>query len=449
MKLDLDFFELVVLDNCFKNPSYFATVVEIATPKYFGSPDCRKIYALLALFYQKRGRLPTDIELQSYMSNDHLKVALKNVQAAMSRYSGNYNVDELVENTEMFLKERGLAITLEELVSNYKDIDLKTQSAQILEKFTKVCNITLNTNLGMNYFKDIQSFADELNDEGDHISTGFSWLDKKLGGGYLKAGKALYIYSGAPNSGKSIVLGNTAVTLLKQNKNVILITLEMSEKVYAQRISAQLTRIPIYNLKSSKETLVQFCNDFNAQHPVNLIIKEYANNSIKASGIQNFINDVIKRTGIKPDAIIIDYLNLIAPKVNTGNSYQDVKTTCEDVRALSYAFGCPVITATQLGRTAIGKENPGLETTSESIGTAATADVQIAIYSNENDREIGMVYLGIQRNRYGANFGTKALKVDWDTLYLEQFEEDNSDSEDVPTDMVSDAEGSLKSFEIS
>lgn len=448
MKLDLDFFELVVLDNCFKNPSYFATVVEIATPKYFGSPDCRKIYALLSLFFQKRGRLPTDIELQSYMSNEHLKVALKNVQSAMSHYSGNYNDDELLENTEMFLKERGLAITLEELVENYDKIDLKTQSAEILDKFNKVCNITLNTNLGMNYFKDIEKFANELNDEGDHISTGYPWLDKKLGGGYLKEGKALYIYSGAPNSGKSIVLGNAAVSLLKQNKNVILITLEMAEKVYAQRISAQLSRIPVFNLKSSKETLVQFCNEFNAQHPATLIIKEFANNSIKVSGIQNFINDVIKRTGIKPDAIIIDYLNLIAPKINTGNSYHDVKTTCEDTRGLSYIFKCPVITATQLGRTAIGKENPGMETTSESIGTVATADVQIAIYSNENDREIGMLHFGIQRNRYGQNFGTKALKVDWDTLFLEQFEEDAEDGTDMPIDMISDIEGSLKSLEI-
>jgi replicative DNA helicase len=448
MKLDLDFLEYVILDNCFKNASYLSTIVDIATPKYFGNPDCRKIYGLLSLFYSKRGRLPTDIELQSYMANDHLKLALKNVQSEMSHFSGNYNDDELIENTEMFLKERGLAITLEELVENYEKIDLNVQSAEILDKFTKVCNINLNTNLGLDYFEEIEEFAETLANDDDHISTGFGWLDKKLSGGYKKNGKALYVFSGAPNSGKSIILGNTVVSLLKQNKNVILITLEMSEQVYAQRISSQLSRIPMHNLKSSKETLIQYCNDFTKDHTVNLIIKEFPNNTVKASGIENFVNDVIKRKRVKPDAIVIDYLNLVAPKQHTGNLYQDVKSICEDIRRLSYVFKCPVISATQLGRTAIGKENPGLETTSESIGTAATADVQIAIYSNESDREIGMVYLGIQRNRYGANFGTKALKVDWDTLYLEQFEDDDDDSSDIPDDMVSDAEGSLKNFQI-
>ena len=111
--------------------------------------------------------------------------------------------------------------------------------------------MNLTTNLGMDYFKDIEAFADSLTDNEEHISTGFSWLDKKLGGGYRKKGKAIYVYSGATNSGKSILLGNAAVSGIKQNKNVVLITLEMSEQIYASRISAQLTRIPMYNLKSS------------------------------------------------------------------------------------------------------------------------------------------------------------------------------------------------------
>lgn len=448
IKFDFDFFEYVILDNCLKKPSYFSAVSDVAKPEYFKNSDCKKIYGLLYLFYKKRGRLPTDVELQTYLANEQLKLAYKNFQSTTTHFSGDVMEDELIENTEIFLKERGFSIELERVVENYNTLDISKEASEILERFSKVCNLKLTTNLGMNYFKDIEKFVEGLDSNDKHISTGFAWLDKKLSGGYLTDGKALYVYSGAPNSGKSIILGNTVVNLLKQNKNVILITLEMSEEVYAQRISAQLSRIPLFNLRTSKETLVQFCKDFKSQHKTSLIIKEFPNNTIKAAGIENFINDVIRRTGIKPDAIVIDYLNLVAPKNNTGNLYQDVKSTCEDVRRLSYTFACPVITATQLGRTAIGKENPGLETTSESIGTAATADVQIAIYSNEQDREIGMVYIGIQRNRYGANFGTKALKVDWDTLHLEQFEEDAEDSLDSPIDMVTDAESSLKSLQV-
>ena len=447
--LDMDFFELVMVDACLKNSSYFSAISDIATPQYFANPDCRKVYAILHVFFQKRGRLPTDIEIQSYLANDKLKIAFKNVQLAISHFSGAYNEDELIENTEIFLKERGFAMVLEDVVKNLDKIDIKAESMEILNKFSKVCNLSLLTNLGMDYFKDLDAFTDRLMTNDEYLSTGFGWLDKKLGGGYLKNGKALYVFSGAPNSGKSILLGNAAVNLLKQNQNVLIITMEMSEHVYAQRISSQLSKIPIYKLRESKESLIQFCDSFQSEHEgAKLMIKEFPNNSIKVAGIANYINDLYRRTGFKPDAIIIDYLNLIAPKINTGSLYADVKATCEDVRSLSYMFKCPVITATQLGRAAINKENPGLDTTSESIGTAATADVQIAIYSSEDDREIGMVYIGIQRNRYGQNFGTKALKVDWDTLSLEQFEEDSEDSVEFPTDMISSAENSLRSLEL-
>ena len=59
------------------------------------------------------------------------------------------------------------------------------------------------------------------------------------------------------------------------------------------------------------------------------------------------------------------------------NSYTDVKSVTEQLRALSYLFNCPVVTATQLGRAAFDKVDPGLEHTSESMGLAMTADATV------------------------------------------------------------------------
>lgn len=444
--IDLDFFEYIVLDNCFKNEAYLASVVGFAEPNYFGNSDIRKIYTILRNFYNKRGRLPTDAEIKPYMVHESLKLAFKNVQAALSQL-GAYGQDELIENTEFFLKERGFALVLEDIITNMKDLDLKKQSSEVLSKFEKACNVSLNTELGMDFFKDIELFVDALEREDTYISTGFSWLDKKLGGGYKSAGKALYVFSGATNSGKSIMLGNAATNGIKQGKNVVLISLEMAEEIYASRISAQLSRIPMKNLKSEKETLIKYCKDFQANNSNTLIIKEFPNNTIKVSGIRNYLNELKKRKGFKPDMIVIDYLNLLVANKVTGQTYADVKSITEEVRALSYIYSCPVISATQLGREAFNAENPDLSTVSESVGTAQTADVFVSVFSTEEDRANGMINLGIQKNRYGDNFGQKALSIDWDTLHVEQFESDNDEQSDVGN-FINDAESSLRALEM-
>ena len=445
--IDLDFFEYIVLDNCFKSESYLATIVNIAKPEYFGDSDVRKIYRVLELFYNKRGRIPTDTEIEVYFTSDNVKLSFKNVQATLNRLQ-DYGEDELLDNTELFLKERGFALTLEDIVENYNSLDLKKESGAILEKFDKACNISLTTELGMDYFNDIDSFIEGLHAEESYTSTGYSWLDKKLGGGYRQNGKALYVFSGATNAGKSIMLGNAATSILKEGKNVVVISLEMSEEIYASRISSQLSRIPMRELKDECETLKEFCEKFKSEHENTLMIKEFPNNTIKVSAIKNYLDDLKKRKGFKPDAIVIDYLNLLVAKNATGQTYADIKSVTEDIRTLSYIYECPVISATQLGREAFNQENPGIETTSESIGTAQTADVQIAVYSTEEDRANGMLNIGIQKNRYGDNYGTKCLSIDWDTLHVEQFEDDEDDEDGSIENFISDAESSLRSLEI-
>ena len=54
---------------------------------------------------------------------------------------------------------------------------------------------------------------------------------------------------------------------------------------------------------------------------------------------------------------------------------------------MSYVFECPIISATQLNRSGYDEENPGLDTISESIGMAATADCIFSIFQDEEDKE--------------------------------------------------------------
>lgn len=67
---------------------------------------------------------------------------------------------------------------------------------------------------------------------------------------------------------------------------------------------------------------------------------------------------------------------------------------------------------------AFGVENPGIETTSESMGLAHTVDAQFAIWCGEEDAQLNIINLGLMKNRFGPKVGTTQLHIDYDTLSL-------------------------------
>ena len=97
-------------------------------------------------------------------------------------------------------------------------------------------------------------------------------------------------------------------------------------------------------------------------------------------------------------------------------------------------FECPIISATQLNRSGFDQDNPELATISESIGLAATADVIASIYQNEEDRELGIIRLGMMKNRYGMRGNTQAMRIDYSTLTIEQA--DDVDLEEAEDDTL-------------
>ena len=53
---------------------------------------------------------------------------------------------------------------------------------------------------------------------------------------------------------------------------------------------------------------------------------------------------------------------------------------------------------------------------------AATADCMFSIWQEEEDAELGIIKLGKMKNRFGQNFGSCTLQIDYPTLTLTQDE---------------------------
>jgi hypothetical protein len=85
--------------------------------------------------------------------------------------------------------------------------------------------------------------------------------------------------------------------------------------------------------------------------------------------------------------------------------------------------------------------------TKNSIGLASTADLICSLWREEEDIELGIINMGLQKNRFGPNFGSAAFKCNYNTLTLKEtnkdyFEEDGPSTESV----VKKADNALNSL---
>ena len=422
-KLDLNYFENVLIYKSLTDGTYLASVADFVQPEYFQNKAIASIFAIVRDFVDRRNKLPTVTEIKSHLVSDEQKESFKQLVHSFNDIDKNLDNEELYDNTEQFLKEKAVYHTMLNVASDVSTGEVDT--SEILDKFEKSCNINLVTDLGLNLYDNVQLLIDDINAVERHIPSNWEWLDNCLGGGFLEAGKSLYVFAGETNIGKSIFLGNIAHNIAKQGKNVLLITLEMSELLYARRICTNVTKIPMKEMKQNSSTIKEALKDEKGK----IFIKEFPPATITPNQLKAFINK-FKDNGIKLDAIVLDYLNLMHCTIG-NNSYERIKHVTEQVRAMSYTFDCPIISATQLNRSGFDQDNPELATISESIGLAATADVIVSIYQNEEDRELNIIRLGMMKNRYGPRGNTQAMRIDYSTLTIDQaddveFEEDDN-----------------------
>jgi replicative DNA helicase len=426
LPLDFDLFERVLIYNAIKDQDYLETIIEYAKPSFFKDKSIRKVFELIKGFYLENNIGPNLTELKTHLTSQEDKESFKEVILSFQSLDKTYNKDLLIKNTERFLKEKTIIDTYNKTSLDVQSGDI--DSAKILENFEKACSISLIENIGFDYLESVDQHCEDLKKVFKVIPTGWKWLDSRIGGGFMQEGKALYVFFGVTNVGKSIFLGNVATNILNQGKTVVLISLEMSEKVYAKRISSQLTQIPFDGLTNNIVKLKESINEYKTtRNGAKLIIKEFPPKGVTVLNIKTYLNKLVKK-GIKPDAIVLDYINLVAPSLNNTNSYEAIKNITENIRALSYTFECPVISATQATRSAVNSGELDLDKTSESMGLSHTVDAQFSIWTEDGDSDLGIIHMGIVKNRFGPRKHTTILNIDYPTLTLSESEETDQEN---------------------
>lgn len=413
MKLDLDWMEKVVAFKSLVDEEYLSTIIDHVKPTYFGDKNLSFIFDVICDFYDRRKTLPTPTEIKLYLSTQEQRDTFRKVVTELSAIEKNLNKDELYANTERFIKERGIYHAMMSVAKDVGNGEIDT--GKILDMFEETCNVSLIHDIGTDLFNEMHKVREDVLQKSPTISTGYKWLDDKMGGGFMQNGRAMYVFAGETNIGKSIILGNFTVNAARHGKTVLVITLEMSEAMYSKRLVASISQTSFANMAGDIDIVEAKVEGFKNITGGRIIIKEFPPSCMTPRDIQAFIKK-LKKNGINIDLIVLDYINLLT-STKGKDSYERVKFIAEETRAITYEFKCPLVTVTQLNRTGYSVE-PSITALSESYALGATADFIGSLWQGDGDNEMGIMRHSLLKNRFGRNAGTTALKIDYSTLTI-------------------------------
>jgi Replicative DNA helicase len=418
--------EKMVVKKMLTDKKFLSAISPYFDTRWF---ECSKplgaVSSIIFKYYKKFDVLPNINLLRAIIEKycqSHTDVPKEEILMSLddaSRVDVDLSLQVAKKNIEDFVRIKNLYYAISD---NAEDI-LKRGSIEFcMDKFEKIQKFTFEEgDLGLDYFskEGMDKHWDFINNPEDRISTGFPGLDRYTSGGFYRGGKMVACIMGQAGLGKSLFLSNIAVNCLRNNLKVVVISLEMSENVYAARFDAHISGTNINKLKEFSSTTIDRIKNFYNEHPnSNLFIKEYPPRTVKVSDIQIYLDNLIA-AGNKFDIIVIDYLNLVLPNKSRDNMYQDIQDVAEKLRAISYTYGVPVVTATQSNREGMNNENIGMEHVSESSGISQTVDLLAGLYQMEEDRENGVINMRILKNRLGGCVGKVIpFNLDPETLVL-------------------------------
>ena len=334
------------------------------------------------------------------------------------------NYDWLMDEFENFSRHKGL----ERAIIESADL-LEAGDYGPVEKLIKdAIQISLNKDMGTDYFEDPRARLTKLKDGNGQISTGWPSIDRKLYGGFNRG--ELNIFCAGSGGGKSLFLANMGVNWALQGLNVLYLTFELSEGLVAMRLDSMMTGIGTREI---------FKNLDDVELKVKVLGKKSGNLQVKympsgknCNDIRAYLKEYQVKKGCKPDVILIDYLDLMMPlsvKVSPSDLFVKDKYVSEEIRNLAMETQCITVTASQLNRSAVEEIEFDHSHISGGLSKIMTADNVIGIFTSRAMKERGRYQIQFMKTRSSSGVGQKVdLEFNIDTLRISDLGEDEETS---------------------
>ena len=357
--------------------------------EYFTEATTKTLFDIIQSYVVKYNTLPTkeamQIDLIDKDISDEIKEECDGIIDDL-KIDSKTSFEWLVGETEKFCKERAIYLALTKSLEIIQNKEKGTLGVGAIPSIMSTAiGLSFDTHIGHDYFDDAAARYDFMHTPENKIPFDIDILNNITKGGI--SNKTLTIVIAGANVGKSALLCHFAASNLKIGKNVLYITLEMSEEKISQRIDANLLDMTIdetYEL--TKEDFVRRVDRVKKLSGGKLKVKEYPTKQASAANFRFLLNELKLKNNFVPDIIYIDYMNICTSASMKGSKApqdQIVVAISEELRGLAIEFNLPIVTATQLNREGFKKSDPGMEDTAQAFGIAWTGDFILALVRNE------------------------------------------------------------------
>jgi len=441
-RLDPLFIEKVVLKSLFVKDHVRERIIPFLNTNIFHSVEAKIIVKHILQFRAKYNNFPTVSEIQLEIEDDKYNSFLSD---CVKLDTTEYTDEHLLDRTEDFIKQSLLFNVFSEAVDNVDNGKLK-EIEDIPDKLREIVSFSFNTQIGLDLFSEDgeESMFNHLHDEDKVIPTNIPYFNAAVKGGFHE--KALTLFLAATNVGKTLIMCSMASDALLQNKKVLYVTLEMEKHMIGERILANLFDVSLNDLPLMTREKFKLKFEKIRQHiKQNLIIQEYPTKSINANHLRTLVKDLGIKKGFKPDILFIDYIGLMVPIHirKEENSYTEQKRISEEVRGVAGELGPATVSGVQTNRDGAESSDIDLTNIADSFGTAATADLIIAVTQSDEMREAGKFLWIILKSRYGRNKIKFKVCVDYPKMRItadeEEVEKMNRNEAPRATRIVDDA----------
>mgnify|MGYP003113090450 CR=1 FL=1 len=398
---------------------FYDQVSEVIDINFFEKKYLQIFIETLMNYREKYSTHPNHEVMMSLLRtelNHHDKATAKLVRDFFARIHTSDGIEEAP-----YIKDKAIDFCRKQVLKAAMLKSVKLLKSSSFDEIEKVIQDALklgtDNNFGHEYHKDALARFEIISR--DPITTGWDRMDEICKGGLGKSELGVVI---APTgAGKSMVLVHLATQALKMGKTVVYYTLELKDKVVGSRFDACLTGISLNEHKDRKEEILNKIQDVDGT----LIVKEYPTKSASVQTIKNHV-EKLKKRGIEPDVILIDYADLLRPIRSSGEKRHELEEIYEGLRGLAQIYDIPVWTASQTNRGGLNAEVITMEAISEAFNKCFVADFIFSLSRTVQDKQANKGRVFVAKNRNGPDGMVFQTFIDWSDVTIKILDRDEN-----------------------
>ena len=435
--------EQSVLGSLLIDPSAMLKVADLLLPQDFYVPAHQKIYNAVLELYEKHK--PVDV----LSVTNHLKERdiLKDVggSAYLAELTNKVTTASHISHYGKIVKEKHVLRDLIQASAEITENAFQTPDdvEELLDGIEQKILAISQKSMPQNFvklkdeLKGAYERIERLNQEKGAlrgVSTGFDALDNILSG-FQKSD--LIILGARPSLGKTtLALDMARSAAVKTGLPVGIFSIEMSREQVIDRLIAAESQVPLWKLRTGRITedveyqMIQGALDRLAK--TNIFIDDTPSPSILQ------MRSMARRLQVEHGLglIVIDYLQLVAPRGKSDNIVQQVTEISRGLKALARELQVPVLALSQLSRDVDKRDHkvPKLSDLRESGSIEQDADVVLFIYRKHHGNldappeEQNMAQVIVSKHRNGP-LGSVDLTFDSERVTFRPVEKRYTDAE--------------------